>query len=233
MNKGIIGGLVFVVGFLSGSGATYLALKKVFEERSNDEIESVEEAFNKRIKEVEEERDNAVQVAKGKVIEFGEELKEKKDDVKSEILENKTALRNIISSIKSKRVNYSEQYQSNSPEAVAIDGVPSDDEPEEEDLKEVVDTVNNKRRNNRQIKIISVDDYGSIPGYDYKELYYYKGDGIVVDDSEDIIDNPELLIGNALTKYGFATNDEERIYVRNDDFACDYEIVKLFQRYAD
>ena len=46
-------------------------------------------------------------------------------------------------------------------------------------------------------------------------------------------DNPEYIIGDALTKYGFQNNSEQRIYVRNDTFDTDYEIIKVFSSYAD
>lgn len=213
--------IAFAGGVLSGAGAMYLALNKFFRKRSEDEIKSVEKAFTERIQEVEEERDNALGVAKKAVIENGSN--EKKDEVRSEALENSTVMNSIINGMSKDKVDYSTYYP---------DDHPQDDEPEE-DVSEVINTVNNKRSDRKYAKIISYDDYGSLPGYDYKELYYYQGDDTLVDDQEDIIDNPELLLGDALTKYGFKTSDERTIYVRNEDFSCDYEITKVFQRFTD
>ena len=220
--------LSFVSGLLIGSGATYLALKKYFEKKCDRDCESVEKAFTARIQEIEDEKDNALGVAT-KAIKKANSY-EKNDEVKSDIFTSKDAMGGIIREIGSddNQVDYRTYYPKNSPEAIASDGVPSEDD------EEVVNTVNNKKETgNRRIRVISADDYGSIPGYDFKELYYYQGDGILVDDTEDIIDNPELLIGDALTKFGFAENDDKQICVRNDEFSCDYEIMKIFGSFGE
>lgn len=210
--------IAFAGGVLTGVGATYLALKRYFSKKADDEIKSVEKAFTERIEEVEEERDNALGIAKSAVI-----PPEEKDEVRSEIMENDGAMNAIIKGMSREKVEYTSYYPK--------DDHPEDDPPEE-DLKEVIDTVNNKRQK-KFAKIISYDEYGALPGYDYKELYYYQGDDTLVDDQEDIIDNPESLLGDALTKYGFKASDEKVIYVRNEDFSCDYEVTKVFSRFSE
>ena len=116
-------------------------------------------------------------------------------------------------------------------------GGPQDDDPLIDDLDDdELDIIPEpiEARRTRPPRIIKEDDYGSMPGYDYCELYYYVGDKLVVDvETDTIIDNPEYLIGDSLTKYGFADNAESRIYVRNEALGIDYEVEKKFGSYEE
>ena len=77
---------------------------------------------------------------------------------------------------------------------------------------------------------------GGVPGWDFKEFYYYKVDKVLVeadDGCEEIIDNYEYLLGNCIEESGFDVNDEMSLYVRNEDLHLDYEIMKVRGSYAD
>ena len=232
--------IIFVAGALTGAGATYLGLKKHFENKANEEIESVKRAFTERVNEIEDEKNGVADLAekalKGK-IQYSEQTKE------SEIVsKNSSAVKGIIKESNNEdRVDYGEYFPKNSPEALKYDGHPMEYDDSDEPVEtmpgriedEYGEVVQRFKDGKLRIKLISGDDFGSIMGYDYKELFFYAGDQILVDDEERVIDNPETLIGDSLTKFGFAHNDEDMIYVRNDYLSCDFSIKKLLSSYAD
>lgn len=93
-----------------------------------------------------------------------------------------------------------------------------------------------QKNKNRDPKIISADTYSELPAHiDKKVLYLYAWDEVVVDeDNEDEpIEEPERLIGDALTKYGFIDNDELIIFVMNYSLDTCYEIQKVDGSWSD
>lgn len=83
-------------------------------------------------------------------------------------------------------------------------------------------------------KIISAEAYSNLPAYiDQEILYFYSYDEILCDENEEPIDEPERLVGDALTKYGFIDNDERIIFVMNYAIDTCYEIQKIDQSYTD
>ena len=71
-------------------------------------------------------------------------------------------------------------------------------------------------------------------------MIYYKNDGTFVYDTYDfddgdIVDLDEVrsMLGDVVNESGFADNDEETIYIRNDRRNTDYEITKAFTSYED
>lgn len=78
--------------------------------------------------------------------------------------------------------------------------------------------------------IISAEAAGDLPvGYREEPLYLFMGCGTVTDDFDNVVEDPELLLGDCLTKYGFSDedNDEDMIFVQN--FALDivYTVQKV------
>lgn len=71
--------------------------------------------------------------------------------------------------------------------------------------------------------VISPDEYGDREGYDVKCWTYY-ADSVVTDEEDEIVWNPESIIGDALEHFGEYENDS--VHVRNDNTGCDYEILK-------
>lgn len=100
-------------------------------------------------------------------------------------------------------------------------------------------TEEHKNNKHKEPKIIKAADFGSDPAYDMQGLLYYVEDDTVVleDDDTNVVlskNEVESMIGDALTKYGFADNpDEDVIYVRNFSRNVDYEINKIFEPYQD
>lgn len=90
---------------------------------------------------------------------------------------------------------------------------------------------------NRPPKIISADDAADLPAYFSSNLlYYYTEDDTVVEESEmgeEVVDCPEMLIGDALTKYDFVNSNENIIFVLNYAQDTCYEIQKIRAAYHD
>lgn len=65
--------------------------------------------------------------------------------------------------------------------------------------------------------------------FTYKEepLYYYVEDGVLVDDFDNIIDDPEQLVGDTLETSGFDVNDVDMINVQNYQLEVVYNIQKF------
>lgn len=232
------GVLIFASGAVVGGLVTWFAVKKYYRKKADAEIESVEKAFTDRINELEDEKEGALDAA-GKALVAANDYH--RDDPKaSEIIRNKSTLDGILKSANAERVNYAAYYsgndisdvEKNSKESIEVDDHPHDDG-EDGDASEnspefgVIDSGKS-----RGIYEISETEYGSMVGFDYKELYYYKGDGVMVDDQEEFIDNPEFLVGDVLEKSGFKVDDTRTIYIRNESVSSDFEVIKVQGTYA-
>lgn len=82
-------------------------------------------------------------------------------------------------------------------------------------------------------RLIKAEDYGNNRTLDTVELFYYTDNGVLANEDDEVIapESAELLLGDALTKYGFTENDEDYIYVRNEKHGCDYQITKIHAPY--
>ena len=238
MKTGLKDTLIFVCGLAIGACGSWFVCKKHYEKKAEDEIASVEKAFTDRINEIEDEKNEALGIASKAIIKSNNYNKE--DPGSRELLKNKSTLDGIIKAANTERVDYTHFYgdvEKNSKESIEVDDHPRDsDEDEGVDIQgsDATRLVNGSADSGheRLIYEITSDDYGKIIGYDYKELYYYKGDGIMVDENEDIIDNPEFLVGSVLDKSGFKSNDLGTIYIRNESVSSDFEVIKVLGTYA-
>ncbi len=77
-------------------------------------------------------------------------------------------------------------------------------------------------------KIISAETYSNLPQYiDQHSLLYYPYDDILCEEDETPVEDPSLLVGDALTKYNFKNNDEQTIFVMNHELDTCFEINKM------
>lgn len=91
-----------------------------------------------------------------------------------------------------------------------------------------------RKNMNKPPKIISADAYSNLSASIEQEiLYFYAYDETLCDENEEPVEEPERLIGDALTKYGFIDNDERIIFVMNYATDTCYEIQKLDQSWTD
>lgn len=117
-------------------------------------------------------------------------------------------------------------------------GEPGEEDPEDEELSTPEEDAfdDHQKNKNRDPKIISADAYSELPAHiDKKVLYLYAYDETVVDEDNDDepIEDPERLIGDALTKYGFIDNDERIIFVMNYSLDTCYEVQKVDASWID
>lgn len=130
--------------------------------------------------------------------------------------------------------NTETHYCSNHEEVVNLDDSCSDfytiseTSPEEQAFDE------HQKNKNKPPKIISADAYSNLPAHIENEvLYFYAYDEQLCDDNEEPVENPEYLIGDALTKFGFVDSDERIIFVMNYTLDTCYEIQKVDASWTD
>lgn len=216
--------LWFLSGVVSGSGVTVLVMRehfrKKYEERADAEIEEMEKFYAKKVDEIiqyfpdnEEDLKFVVKVD---------------EDEETERKEPRT-------------VNYTKMYANKHPERAELTEEdleelaaecesPSEDDVEDESMEAAAKRATEDHRANmhRPPKIISEEALGELPGYiENQTLFYYSLDDTLTDEDDQIIDDPDYLLGDTLDKYNFRESDEKMIFVRN--FALDtvYEVQKV------
>lgn len=102
-----------------------------------------------------------------------------------------------------------------------------DEEPDEAAESREMETVTEVINKAKAPKIIRADDFGEMPYLDKVELYYYREDGVLATENDEVIHDIQEVVGDCLRKYGFADNDESTLYVRNLRRGTDYEIIKI------
>lgn len=81
--------------------------------------------------------------------------------------------------------------------------------------------------------IISFQECGLNPEYDKEDLFFYKEDGVVTNDNEEICAAPEEMIGTCIHDSGFDRNEQEILYVRNDRRLTYYAIEKYDYAFSE
>lgn len=70
--------------------------------------------------------------------------------------------------------------------------------------------------------------------YDKLTLYYYAVDDTLSDEMDEVVQDPDKLVGEStLSSFGLGSDDENIVYARNDQISCDFEICRLNQSYAE
>lgn len=108
----------------------------------------------------------------------------------------------------------------------------------EEDQAALEETIANsedsKANYGRPPKIISEDSLGELPGYiENSVLMYYTEDNVLTDEDDNVIDDPEYLVGDCLDQFDFRHSDETLIFVRNFSLDTVYEISKVNGAFYD
>lgn len=249
MNKGVRELIIFAGGLVAGAVSTFIGTKIYYRKKAESEIESVEKAFTDRLREIEGEKDDALDAASKALLSANDYHRE--DPGASEMLRNRSTLDGIIKAGKADRVDYSLysgessladsgfDAAKNSKESIEVDDHPHDDGEEGDMVNDGIDApimeMGSGRDDLKEPYEIDYREYGSLPSFEFKELYFYQGDGTLVEaegETEDIIDNHSYLVGNVLEKSGFTKNEEKTIYVRNEYISCDFEVMKVFGSYA-
>lgn len=70
--------------------------------------------------------------------------------------------------------------------------------------------------------IITPEEFGENDNYETKTWMFY-ADSILADENDEIVADPENIIGDALSHFGEHSDDS--VYVRDENIGCDYEIL--------
>lgn len=219
---------VFATGTAIGFLAARIAYKKYYEEFANEEIESVKETYGK-----------ARSYTKGE----------------TDIVEDPDGKALTRSSLDGARINKSEEakrnyhliqptessYQLLGEEEETDDKEDEDDEPRdaagktEREMNGDVDAEWHERSlediDRTQPYMIDAEEFtNEFEHHDKLSMYYYRGDDILCDDAEDIVDDPDSVIGFDALEF---LETEPMCWVRNEPIASDFEIVSINKSYAE
>lgn len=192
MNKGIIGGLIFVAGVAVGSVPTFFITKKVFKNK------------------YEKEKDEEIQAVR----EFYADQKVEEDTVKEEphdIFHN-PELKAVAEQLSKTAKASKEEAQ----KILAKEGY------SEEELDPVLHPITPPADAKKKIEVISPGEWKENEDYSVVCLTYYD-DRILADDGDEIIDDPDEIVGEeALGSFG--EYDDNVVLVRNDILKTYFEI---------
>ena len=79
--------------------------------------------------------------------------------------------------------------------------------------------------------VIDPSEFGENPEYVTETLTYF-ADGVLVDDVDDVIEEPDIVVGLENLKI-FEEFGATTVYVRNDIYKTDYEIIRDDWNYSD
>ncbi|MBO7450949.1 MAG: hypothetical protein J6U54_11350 [Clostridiales bacterium] len=196
MKKGIIGGLIFVVGVAAGSVPTFFLTKKIFKEK------------------YEKEKDEEIQAVREFYADYNTEKKEEKEEPVEEphdIFHN-PELKAVAEQLSKKAKASKEEAQ----KILAEEGY------SEEKLDPVLHPIEPPTAERRKIEVISPGEWKENEDYSVVCLTYYD-DRVLADDGDEIIDDPDEVVGEeALGSFG--EYDDNVVLVRNDILKTYFEI---------
>jgi hypothetical protein len=207
MNTKTVGFLAFIFGAAAGSIATWQLVKKRYQQIADDEIESVKEAFTRRVNEIEELADEQVRHVLGN----SEDSDEIEAEGKAAQARNKADIATVASiSQKKKYTDYSKYSNKGDKEVVMTD------EPEEDE-------------DDNGIRIITPDEFGEM-GNEKITLFYWADEVLSYEDG-DIPKNISDLVGDEFPDH-FGEYEEDSVFVRNEEIGVDYEILLDTRKYS-
>lgn len=78
--------------------------------------------------------------------------------------------------------------------------------------------------------VISPEEFGEFEDYEEIILVYYR-DGVLADDDNELVDDIEDTVGDALNHFG--EYEDDSVFVRCDERKCDYEILLDQRRFSE
>ena len=201
--KTIIG---FLFGVVIGSVLTYHGLKNKVEAEMDEEVNKLKEFYKDQLEKTQ--------------MEYFE---------KEEYLKSKVAVAEDKGSIVSKVINTKkvEEYEHRHNEKT--NNVVSNDISEEPTSGAFEIFEDNIVARDKPF-VIEEDRVGEYISYDLISLIYFS-DGVLTDDWEKPVENPDETVG---TEYvGYFESGEDVVYVRNDKLKCEFEITRDLRTYEE
>lgn len=82
--------------------------------------------------------------------------------------------------------------------------------------------------------VIPLSDYRNLPPYfEFLTFHYFEEDDVLLDDGDEIVDDIEGIVGDALVHFDEEEDDGDCVYVINGQMGNAIEIVRLHSSYAD
>lgn len=206
MNKTLANLLIFSAGLLAGGGGTCYFWKKYYEQRANEEIESVKAVFTFKKSDI-------------PVVDDPNNPKDDKGD-------NVNPTGNFfVGPNPGEPVDYSTFYESKVVPATETN-------PLINDKLEAEMAKNESPTEKQKPYFITEDDYtDSEPGYDKLSCTYYVPDRVLVDDLSREVVEVDTVGEENLDFLARSTN--EIVYVRNDNISCDFEVMRSIDSIED
>lgn len=207
--------LAFGAGLAVGIGGTYFYLKQKYEEKLSKQIQEIRRHYQEKEK-TEEEPDEDPKT----VEEMGENWKKGLVNfaTRFEEAEERGKERIAYESI-AKRYQESDKMRilgfDKSPVDPAEQESPPEDEPEEE------------------IFTVSEEEIETYDNFEDINLTYYAEDDILCDDQEQVIEDPEVVIGDALTRFGLKSGYPDTVFVINKRVRAIFEVLMVEGSYQE
>lgn len=195
--------VTFIFGLSIGSATTYFLTQKIIQSKANEEIESVVKTFHERYEKL---TDILSEDQKKELGVFSPSKQMKKD-------------------IEKKMEDFKESYKEQMDDlgySVGVDSSETQDQNTESIIKVETDNIF------KAPYVITEDEFGEF-GNEEKVLTLY-ADNILADEDEEIIDDPETILGSCLEDF----DDYDKVmYVRNENIETDYTIWKSDKLFKD
>lgn len=138
--------------------------------------------------------------------------------------------------------SYKEYVRANKEVAKKIKTIENtEEEPTEEEPVTPIKDILERYRSNNETKedskpviepyVISPDDYGTKDGFACESLTYY-ADGVLTDEWDNVIDNPDEVVGEDFETH-FGEYEDDSVFIRNEAHKRDYEILRDLNSFAD
>ena len=193
----------FVVGLVIGSVLTYYRLKNKVEAEIDEEVDKIKEFYKDKLEKQQAEYFEKEEYLKSKVA-----VAEDKGSVVSKIINLKDIERFEGEHAEEDVIDTDSDEASNGAFEVFKDDIIAQDKP----------------------FVIEEDRVGEYISYDLISLIYFS-DGVLTDDWEVPVENPDETVGKEYVEY-FETG-EDVVYVRNDKLKCEFEITRDLRTYEE
>lgn len=193
----------FLVGLVVGGVLTYYGLKNKVETEIDEEVTKLKEFYKDQL-----EKQQAEYFEKEEYLKSKAAVAEDKGSVVSKI-------------INLKNVEKFEEKQNDETE---------DEAGSEETTTSAFEILEDNIIAQDKPFVIEEDRVGEYISYDLISLIYFS-DGVLTDDWEVPVENPDETVGKEYVEY-FETG-EDVVYVRNDKLKCDFEITRDLRTYEE
>lgn len=249
MNQNLKNVLIFLTGAAAGGVGTWLAVKKYYELKADLEVESVRNAYNRKVEQFE-----PIKSSVDGEIEGPEEIDEdvKQGRTKSSIvkeLNNKPPLTDYTKFFKEKEsgktLDLKETLRDAKSDAEEDIDPAKEESPSEDDiygddesvsLEKEDEALNGAHKDAGPAHVIEVSDFElTCANYDKITIHYYQPDDMLTNEEGEIIGWSDIIgeeIENAMNSVGFSDSDDDCIYVRSDKLMCDFEVQKIFDGFG-